>query len=163
MNMMSIRKVQGTPQKNLNFSRALLVKLDCKKALTWTSGVSWPWSISTYCKPNLCLMRENEKVLQNYRGWLQSNNRLSTSVWCLVSEKCSAELKKVTPNLFILRLRLSYFCTLFSHGVLDFEFGRKKLSRQVTTDSDTVFREESIGEGFKIVTVAVFEKILLFE
>ena len=31
------------------------------------------------------------------------------------------------------------------------------------TDSDTVFREESIGEGFKIVTVAVFEKILLFE
>ena len=49
------------------------------------------------------------------------------------------------------------------HGVLDFEFGRKKLSPQVTTDSDTVFREESIGEGFKIVTVAVFEKILLFE
>ena len=50
-----------------------------------------------------------------------------------------------------------------THGVLDFEFGRKKLSPQVTTDSDTVFREESIGEGFKIVTVAVFEKILLFE
>ena len=49
------------------------------------------------------------------------------------------------------------------HGVPDFEFGRKKLSPQVTTDSDTVFREESIGEGFKIVTVAVFEKILLFE
>ena len=49
-----------------------------------------------------------------------------------------------------------------THGVLDFEFGRKKLSPQVTTDSDTVFREESIGEGFKIVTVAVFEKILLF-
>ena len=49
------------------------------------------------------------------------------------------------------------------HGVLDFEFGRKKLSLQVTTDSDTVFREESIGVGFKIVTVAVFEKILLFE
>ena len=50
------------------------------------------------------------------------------------------------------------------HGVLvDFEFGRKKLSPQVTTDSDTVFREESIGEGFKIVAVAVFEKILLFE
>ena len=46
---------------------------------------------------------------------------------------------------------------------VDFEFGRKKLSPQVTTDSDTVFREESIGEGFKIVTVAVFEKILLFE
>ena len=52
---------------------------------------------------------------------------------------------------------------LIVHGVLDFEFGRKKLSPQVTTDSDTVFREESIGEGFKIVTVAVFEKILLFE
>ena len=50
-----------------------------------------------------------------------------------------------------------------AHGVLDFEVGRKKLSPQVTTDSDTVFREESIGEGFKIVTVAVFEKILLFE
>ena len=34
----------------------------------------------------------------------------------------------------------------------------------MTNDSDTVFREESIGEGFKIVvTVAVFEKILLFE
>ena len=33
----------------------------------------------------------------------------------------------------------------------------------MTTDSDTVFREKSIGEGFKIVTVAVFEKILLFE
>ena len=49
------------------------------------------------------------------------------------------------------------------HGVLDFEFGRKKLSPQVMTDSDTVFREEFIGEGFKIVTVAVFEKILLFE
>ena len=49
------------------------------------------------------------------------------------------------------------------HGVPDFEFGRKKLSPQVTTDSDTVFREESIGEGFKIVTVAIFEKILLFE
>ena len=56
-------------------------------------------------------------------------------------------------------------CALFImlHGVLDFEFGRKKLSPQVTTDSDTVFREETIGEGFKIVTVAVFEKILLFE
>ena len=39
----------------------------------------------------------------------------------------------------------------------------KTCSPQVTTDSDTVFREESIGEGFKIVTVAVFEKILLFE
>ena len=52
---------------------------------------------------------------------------------------------------------------LIKHGVLDFEFGRKKLSPQVTTDSGTVFREESIGEGFKIVTVAVFEKILLFE
>ena len=50
------------------------------------------------------------------------------------------------------------------HGVPDFEFGRKKLSSpQVTTDSDTVFHEESIGEGFKIVTVAVFAKILLFE
>ena len=49
------------------------------------------------------------------------------------------------------------------HGVLDFEYGRKKLSPQVTTDSGTVFREDSIGEGFKIVTVAVFEKILLFE
>ena len=58
-----------------------------------------------------------------------------------------------------------YSSFLLSHGVLvvDFEFGRKKLSPQVTTDSDTVFREESIGEGFKIVTVAVFEKILLFE
>ena len=52
---------------------------------------------------------------------------------------------------------------ILAHGVLDFEFGRKKLSPQVTTDSDTVFREESIGEGFKIVTVAVLEKILLFE
>ena len=31
------------------------------------------------------------------------------------------------------------------------------------TDSDAVFREESIGEGFKIVTVAVVEKILLLE
>ena len=42
--------------------------------------------------------------------------------------------------------------------------GEKNLLRsQVTTDSDTVFREESIGEGFKIVIVAVFEKILLFE
>ena len=50
-----------------------------------------------------------------------------------------------------------------AHGVPDFEFGRKKLSPQATTDSDTVFHEESIGEGFKIVTVAVFEKILLFE
>ena len=49
------------------------------------------------------------------------------------------------------------------HGVLDFEFGRKKLSPQVTTDSDTVFCEECIGEGFKIVTVAVFEKILLLK
>ena len=55
------------------------------------------------------------------------------------------------------------FSHFIKHGVLDFEFGRKKLSPQVTTDSDTVFREESIGEGFKIVTVAVFEKILLFE
>ena len=53
--------------------------------------------------------------------------------------------------------------TTTTHGVLDFEFGRKTLSPQVTTDSDTVFREESIGEGFKIVTVAVLEKILLFE
>ena len=57
----------------------------------------------------------------------------------------------------------SSYLLLSTHGVLDFEFGRKKLSPQVTTDSDTVFREESIGEGFKIVTVAVFEKILLFE
>ena len=56
-----------------------------------------------------------------------------------------------------------FFTLILTHGVLDFEFGRKKLSPQVTTDSDTVFREESIGEGFKIVTVAVFEKILLFE
>ena len=39
----------------------------------------------------------------------------------------------------------------------------KKLCLQLTPDSSTVFREESIGEGFKIVTVAVFEKILLFE
>ena len=39
----------------------------------------------------------------------------------------------------------------------------KNYSLRVTTDSDTVFREKSIGEGFKIVTVAVFEKILLFE
>ena len=31
-------------------------------------------------------------------------------------------------------------------------FGKQKLIPQVTTDSDTVFREESIGEGFKIVT-----------
>ena len=54
-------------------------------------------------------------------------------------------------------------CMYTIHGVLDFELGRKKLSPQVTTDSDTVFHEESIGEGFKIVTVAVFEKILLFE
>ena len=35
------------------------------------------------------------------------------------------------------------------HGVLDFEFGRKKLSPLVTTDSDTVFREESIGGRFQ--------------
>ena len=39
----------------------------------------------------------------------------------------------------------------------------KKLSPHVTTDYDIVFREESIGEGFKIVTVAVYQKILLFE
>ena len=58
-------------------------------------------------------------------------------------------------------LYFDVLCTI--HGVLDFEFGRKKLSPQMTTDSDTVFREESIGEGFKIVTVAVFEKILLLE
>ena len=31
--------------------------------------------------------------------------------------------------------------------------GKKSYSLQVTTDSDTVFREESIVEGFKIVTV----------
>ena len=50
------------------------------------------------------------------------------------------------------------------HAVADFRVWEKKTcSPQVTTDSDTVFREESIGEGFKIVTVAVFEKILLFE
>ena len=48
------------------------------------------------------------------------------------------------------------------HSVPDFEFGRKKLSPQVTTVSDKVFLEEFIGEGFKIATVAVFEKILLF-
>ena len=67
-------------------------------------------------------------------------------------------------------LYINLCCTSHLHhdhatinGVLDFEFGRKKLSPQVTTDSDTVFREESIGEGFKIITVAVFEKILLFE
>ena len=64
---------------------------------------------------------------------------------------------------------VSYCCSMYRvhirnsliviHGVPDFEFGRKKLSPQVTTDSDTVFHEESIGEGFKIVTVAVFEKI----
>ena len=47
-----------------------------------------------------------------------------------------------TQNLLII-------CLSIVHGVLDFEFGRKKLSPQVTTDSDTVFREESIGEGFK--------------
>ena len=50
-----------------------------------------------------------------------------------------------------------------SHTVPKFEFGKQKLSLRVTTDSDTVFGEEWIGEGFKIVTVAVFEKILLFE
>ena len=49
------------------------------------------------------------------------------------------------------------------HTVPKFVFGKQKLSLRVTTDSDTVFGEESIGEGFKIVTVAVFEKILLFE
>ena len=49
------------------------------------------------------------------------------------------------------------------HGVPKFVFGKLKISLRVTTDSDTVFREKSIGEGFKIVTVAVFEKNLLFE
>ena len=51
------------------------------------------------------------------------------------------------------------------HAVPKFVFGKLKIttSLRVTTDSDTVFHEESIGEGFKIVTVAVFEKILLFE
>ena len=44
------------------------------------------------------------------------------------------------------------------HVVPDFEFGRKKLSPQVTTDSDTVFREESIGEGFKIVIIHLTSK-----
>ena len=34
--------------------------------------------------------------------------------------------------------------------------GKKNLSLQVTTDSDTVFCEESIGEGFKVVTIAAF-------
>ena len=47
------------------------------------------------------------------------------------------------------------------HGVPKFVFGKLKISLRVTTDSDTVFREKSIGEDFKIVTVAVFEKILL--
>ena len=56
-----------------------------------------------------------------------------------------------------LRDNLSF--TLYPNSCL----GNKKLSLRVTTDSDTVFRKESIGEGFKIVTVAVFEKILLFE
>ena len=32
-----------------------------------------------------------------------------------------------------------YFQLSLGHGVPDFEFGRKKLSPQVTTDSDTVF------------------------
>ena len=74
----------------------------------------------------------------------------------------SAALLQKNKTEFLIRMKLNTI--LFTrHGVLDFEFGRKKLSRQVTTDSDTVFREESIGEGFKIVTVAVFEKILLFE
>ena len=50
-----------------------------------------------------------------------------------------------------------------SHGVPKFIFGKLKISLRVTTDSNTVFREKSIGEGFKIVSVAVFEKILLFE
>ena len=49
------------------------------------------------------------------------------------------------------------------HGVPKFVFGKLKISLRVTTDSNTVFREESIGEGFKIVTVAVFEKIPYFE
>ena len=55
--------------------------------------------------------------------------------------------------------------------VLDFEFGRKKLIVKLILRWRLklwkvliqFFREESIGEGFKIVTVAVFEKILLFE
>ena len=31
----------------------------------------------------------------------------------------------------------------------------------MTTDSDTVFREESIGEGLKIAAVAILENFLL--
>ena len=38
------------------------------------------------------------------------------------------------------------------HAVPKFVFEKQKLSLWVTTDSDTVFSEESIGEGFKIVT-----------
>ena len=38
------------------------------------------------------------------------------------------------------------------HAVPKFVFGKQKISLRVATDSDTVFREESIGEGFKIVT-----------
>ena len=33
----------------------------------------------------------------------------------------------------------------------------------MTTDSDTVVREESIREGFKFVTVAVFELLPIFD
>ena len=66
--------------------------------------------------------------------------------------------------MFLLSSKSFAVSKLSEHAVPKFVFGKLKISSlRVTTDSDTVFGEESIGEGFKIVTVAVFEKILLFE
>ena len=52
--------------------------------------------------------------------------------------------------------------TVFHAPLTEIRVWEKNLSVRVTSDSDSFFHEESIGEGFKIVTVAVFEKILLF-
>ena len=71
------------------------------------------------------------------------------------------KIKKNARKWQQIRFELGMFLEV--HPLQKLVFGKQKLSLWVTTDFDTVFPEESIGEGFKIVTVAVFEKILLLE
>ena len=100
------------------------------------------------------------------------------SIWKLLDIKCMSERHKmhetfmykkkktdvymIRHNQFKMENWMHRACITHTTTDIDRFCNSKKLSPQVTTDSDTVFREESIGEGFKIVTVAVFEKILLF-
>ena len=66
-----------------------------------------------------------------------------TDKWCLSWDASPWQ------NFFF---QAKFTVTPFTHAVHKFVFGKLKISSlRVTTDSDTVFREKSIGEGENVV------------